>query len=153
MPQIRSKRSKSCKRKGRNISIQLPKQFLLHIRETIISYAQRPLWKCKNVCWTLLRILAVMTQARKSWKQISDTPRSNNAEKGKMKNGLIALINGSFFLCVWVLRKGKRKPASQDRNGYLRRGLWVQALHRCTENRAPDPSGCIAITLLHLPQA
>lgn len=61
--------------------------------------------------------------------QISDTIQYNNAEKGKMKNGLITFINGSFF-CVYTLRKGKRKLASQNRNGYLRRGLWVQALHR-----------------------
>lgn len=57
----------------------------------------------------------------------------------------------ALFLCVCVLRKGKRKPASQDRNGYLRRGLWVQASHHYRENRAQDPSGCIATTLHLLP--
>lgn len=59
----------------------------------------------------------------------------------------LSLLSMALFLCVCVLRKGKRKPASQDRNGYLRRGLWVQALHHYRENRAQDPSGCIAATL------
>lgn len=41
--------------------------------------------------------------------------------KGKHRNGLIILINGSFFfLRACVLRKRKRKSASQARNGYLR---------------------------------
>lgn len=39
---------------------------------------------------------------KKSREWISDTPQSNNAEKGKMKNGLIALINGSFSMCMCV---------------------------------------------------
>lgn len=34
-----------------------------------------------------------------------------------------------FFYVHGVLRKGKRKQASQDRNGYLRRGLWVKTRH------------------------
>lgn len=46
-----------------------------------------------------------------------------------MINGVIALING-FSLCVCVLRKGKRKPASQDRNRYLRQGPWLQDFTR-----------------------
>lgn len=59
----------------------------------------------------------------------------------------LSLLSMALFLCVCVLRKGKRKPASQDRNGYLRRGLWVQALHHYRENSAKDPSGCMATTL------
>lgn len=62
----------------------------------------------------------------------------------------LSLLSMALFLCVCVLRKGKRKPASQDRNGYLRRGLWVQASHHYRENRAQDPSGCIATTPPHL---
>lgn len=68
-------------------------------------------WPC--TLWrSLLRILNVITQARKSWKQICDTPQSNNAEKGKMKNGLIALINGSFFYVYvcYVRGNGSQPP-------------------------------------------
>lgn len=68
-------------------------------------------WPCR--LWrTLLRILNVITQARKSWKPFCDTPQSNNAEKGKMKNGLIALINGSFFYVYvcYVRGNGSQPP-------------------------------------------
>lgn len=153
MPQIRSKRSKSCKWKGRNISIQLPKQFLLHIRETIISYAQWPSGNAKTSVGLYWESSLSWLKPEKVESKFLTHHGLTMLRKGKWKMALSLLSMALFFLCVWVLRKGKRKPASQDRNGYLRRGLWVQALHRCTENRAPDPSGCIAITLLHLPQA
>lgn len=58
----------------------------------------------------------------------------------------LSLLSMALSVCVCVLRKGKRKLVSQDRNGYLRQGLWVQALHHYRENRAQDHSGCIATT-------
>lgn len=88
-----------------------------------------------------------ITPPRKVWKWISDTIQSNNAEKGKMKNGLIALINGSFFFYVYVCYvrgNGSLPPRTGTDTWDEDCGYRPCATER-TEQR--DPSGCIAATL------
>lgn len=68
--------------------------------------------------------------------------------KGRMKNGLNHSYQWLFLYVGGVLRKGKRKQASQDRNGYLslvgggggQRGGWLLVKGPDSPERSQRPS-------------
>lgn len=65
--------------------------------------------------------------------------------KGQPKNGLIILINGSFF-CVHVCYVRGTEVSLPGQEGILEMRTVGKDPTRYTENRAQDPSGCIATT-------
>lgn len=74
--------------------------------------------------------------------------RKNNAEKRENEKWPYHSYQWLFFYVRGALRKGKRKQASQDRNGYLRRGLLgKRPRHAAAQNTATGRAGCAAARL------